>query len=258
MQITSIQLETDDRPKDESIGHAHRLIDEAPDSDLILLPEIWPCGYFSFNRYRDESEPVDGPTVKGLRQKARERNCYILMGSFVENDAGRLYNTTVLLDPQGKIAARYRKIHLFGYQSDERRILTPGRDVVVTRTPWGVSGFSTCYDLRFPELFRKMVDRGAEFFLIPSAWPLARLDAWRLFNRARAHENLAWLVACNCAGTNAGNRYAGHSMIVDPMGRVVAEGGQDEQLVTAQIDPGLVKSARRQFSALEDRVPELR
>ena len=258
MKITSIQLEIGDRSKDENISHAHRMIDRAPDSDLIVLPEIWPCGYFSFNRYRDESEPVDGPTIEGLRQKARARNCHILMGSFVENEGGRLYNSTLLLDPQGEIVACYRKIHLFGYQSEERRLLTPGRDVVVTRTPWGVSGFSTCYDLRFPELFRRMVDLGAEFFLIPSAWPLARLDAWRLFNRARAHENLAWLVSCNCAGTNAGSRYAGHSMIVDPLGRVIAEGGQDEQMVSAQIDPQLVKSTRRQFSALNDRVAELR
>ncbi len=258
MKITSIQLEPADRPKDENIAHAHRLIDRAPDSDLILLPEIWPCGYFSFNRYRDASEPVDGPLVQGLRQKARQRNCHLLMGSFVENDGGVLYNSTLLLDRQGEIIAHYRKIHLFGYQSEERRLLTPGRKVVVTRTPWGVSGFSTCYDLRFPELFRRMVDLGAEFFLVPSAWPLARLEAWRLFNRARAHENLAWLVSCNCAGTNAGSRYAGHSMIVDPTGRVIAEGGEDEQLVTAEIDPRLVKTTRRQFSALDDRVAELR
>jgi len=254
MKVSSIQLEIIDRSKDENIKHALSMLDRLPDSDLILLPEIWSSGYFSFDRYQAESEPVDGPTVTAFSNKAVERRCHILMGSFVENDGGHLYNTTLLLDPDGNIAARYRKIHLFGYQSDEKKILTSGQDIVVVDTPWGPSGFSTCYDLRFPELFRRMVDRGAKFFLIPSAWPMARLDAWRLFNRARALENLAFLISCNCAGVNAGIQYAGHSMIVDPLGQVVAEGGEKEEIVTAEIDPGLVDSAREEFSFLDNRV----
>ena len=254
MKVSSIQLEITDRSKEENVKHALVTLDGVPDSDLILLPEIWPTGYFSFDRYQAESEPVDGPTVEIFRKKADERRCHILMGSFVENDDGHIYNTALLLDPEGNTAARYRKIHLFGYQSDERKILSAGRDVVVVDTPWGPSGFSTCYDLRFPELFRLMVDRGAKFFLIPSAWPMARLDAWRLFNRARAHENLAYLISCNCAGNNAGTQYAGHSMILDPLGQVIAEGGEKEEVVTAEIDPGLVDSARGELSFLDNRV----
>ena len=254
MKVSSIQLEITDRSKDENLKYALDTLDGVSDSELILLPEIWPSGYFSFDRYQAESEPVDGPTVEIFRNKARERKCHILMGSFVENDDGHIYNTALLLDPEGNTAARYRKIHLFGYQSDERKILSAGRDVVVVDTPWGPSGFSTCYDLRFPELFRLMVDRGAKFFLIPSAWPMARLDAWRLFNRARAHENLAYLISCNCAGNNAGTQYAGHSMILDPLGQVIADGGEKEDVVTAEIDPGLVDSVRREFSFLDNRV----
>ena len=253
-KVSSIQLEITDRSKEENVKHALVTLDGVPDSDLILLPEIWPTGYFSFDRYQAESEPVDGPTVEIFRKKADERKCHILMGSFVENDDGHIYNTALLLDLEGNTAARYRKIHLFGYQSDERKILSAGRDVVVVDTPWGPSGFSTCYDLRFPELFRLMVDRGAKFFLIPSAWPMARLDAWRLFNRARAHENLAYLISCNCAGNNAGTQYAGHSMILDPLGQVIAEGGEKEEVVTAEIDPGLVDSVRSEFSFLDNRV----
>ncbi len=254
MKVSSIQLEVTGRPKDDNVQHALDILDGLPGSDLILLPEIWPCGYFSFDRYEAESEPIDGPTVKAFAQKAVERKCHILMGSFVENDRGNIHNTALLLDPKGNPIARYRKIHLFGYQSAERDILTAGRDVVVADTPWGLSGFSTCYDLRFPELFRLMTDRGVTVFLIPSAWPMARLDAWRLFNRARAHENLAYLISCNCAGTNAGTQYAGHSMMVDPMGQVVAEGGEKEEVVTAEIDPALVASVRKEFSFLDNRV----
>ncbi len=254
MKITSIQLEIVDQSKEKNIEDALRMVDRAPQSDLILLPEIWPCGYFSFERYREESEPVDGPTVAAFSQKARERTCHILMGSFVENDSDRLYNTSLLLDSTGKLLARYRKIHLFGYQSQERKLLTAGTEVGVVDAPWGASGLSTCYDLRFPELFRRMTEQGAGFFLIPSAWPMARLEAWRLFNRARAHENLAYLVSCNCAGTNAGIRYAGHSMVVDPLGRVIAEGGDQADVVTAEIDPALVASVRKEYSFLNDRV----
>lgn len=254
MKISSIQLAMADRPKKENIEHALKLLDQAPQSDLILLPEIWPCGFLSFDRYRSESEAVDGPTVNLFSEKALERKCHILMGSIVESEGENLYNTCILLDPQGNVVARYRKIHLFSYQSQENKILTAGKEISVTDTPWGASGFSTCYDLRFPELYRQMVAKGAEFFLIPSAWPQLRLEAWRLFNRARAHENLAYLISCNCAGMNQGKEYAGHSMIVDPLGRIVAEGGSGEEIVCAEIDPAIVNSIRAEYGFLNDRV----
>ena len=254
MRVTSIQLGMEDRPKDETVAHALGLVNQASGSDLILLPEIWPCGFFSFDRYRSDSETLEGPTVTAFRQKARDQNAHILMGSLVEQEGQNFYNTTIFINPEGEIAARYRKIHLFGYQSDETRILTPGQEVVVIDTLWGTCGFSTCYDLRFPELFRRMVDQGARLFLVASAWPLVRLEAWKLFNRARAHENLAFLVSCNAAGFNDGKQYAGHSMIVDPLGQIVAEGSEQEELVSAEIDPGLVDTVRQDFSALDDRV----
>jgi predicted amidohydrolase len=254
MKVASIQLEMSDRTKAETIEAVLGRIDQVPAVDLILLPEIWTCGFFAFDRYAADSEPLDGPTVRAFRQKARERRCHIVMGSLVEREGDGLFNTTVFIGPDGEVIARYRKIHLFGYQSDETKLLTPGAEVVVTDTPWGRAGFSTCYDLRFPELFRRMVDRGAEIFFIPSAWPLARIEAWRLFNRARAHENLAFLVSCNCAGEDAGKRYGGHSMIVDPWGKVLAEGGEDAEVVTAEIDVRDAGRARAEFPALADRV----
>ena len=253
MHVASIQLEMADRPKGETIAHAMAVIDGVPATDLLLMPEIWPSGFFCFDRYDADAEPLDGPTVGAFRAKARELRCHLFMGSLVERCDGTLYNTSVFIGPDGDILATYRKIHLFGYQSDEARLLTPGSEIAVVDTPWGRTGFSTCYDLRFPELFRRMVDQGAEVFLVASAWPLARIEAWRLFNRARAHENLAFLISCNCAGQNAGKPYGGHSMIVDPWGRVLAEGGQGGEVVTAEIDPSLVPQARKEFPALSDR-----
>ncbi len=129
MRVTCLQLAMTDRPKEKNVEHALGMIDRAPQSDLILLPEIWPCGFFSFDRYERDSEIINGPIVKAFKDKARQKNCYIFMGSMVENDGGQLFNTSIFLNPEGDIAARYRKIHLFGYQSEETAILTPGRDI---------------------------------------------------------------------------------------------------------------------------------
>ncbi len=254
VRITSIQLEIKDRPKEKTLEHILELLEKVLSSDLILLPELWPCGYFSFDRYWNDSEPLDGPTVKALKQKAVELKSHILMGSIVEREGRNLFNTSLLLNPQGQIIARYRKIHLFGYQSDEKRLLRRGEEIVVAETPWGKAGLSTCYDLRFPEFYRKMLDEGATFFLVASAWPKARLEAWSLFNRVRAHENLAYLFSCNCAGFNGGQQYAGHSMFVDPLGRVMVEGEEEECFISTEVDMSLVDSVRKEFSALYDRV----
>src|SRR3954468_20027482 len=106
MRVTSIQVEIEDRSKGETLRHVLSLLDRARGSDLILLPELWPCGYFSFSRYAAESEPQDGPTVQALGRKARELDAYLFAGSFVEREGDRLFNTSLLLDPDGQLAAR--------------------------------------------------------------------------------------------------------------------------------------------------------
>ena len=254
MQVTSIQMEMRGRSKADNLAHVLKLLKGAPKSDLYLLPEIWTSGFFNFDRYRPESETLEGPVVRALQGAAKERNCHIYMGSMVEREGDRLFNTSLLLDPRGEIIGRYRKVHLFGYQSREKEILTPGREVAVVETPWGPAGLSTCYDLRFPEFYRKMLDRGARLFLVASAWPRIRLDAWILFNRVRALENLSYLFSCNGAGSDRGTEYGGHSMLVSPLGAVEAEGGDGESYVSAKVDPDLVDVARRDFTALQDRV----
>jgi len=254
MRVTSVQLEIKDQEKEKTLEYVLKILSQIPTSDLILLPELWPCGYLSFDRYRDESEPIDGPTVKALKRKAIELESHIFMGSIVEKDRHNLFNTTLLLNPQGQIIARYRKIHLFGYQSQESEILSRGEDLVVVDTPWGIAGISTCYDLRFPELYRRMVDQGAQFFLVAAAWPYPRLEAWILLNRVRALENVAYLFSCNCGGLNRGRQYVGHSMFIDPWGTIIAGGGDGECIVSAEVDVGSVDSVRNDFRVLDDRV----
>ena len=254
IKILSVQLRVGDETKEERVQRVEALLDQAGGADLVILPEIWNVGYFCFDSYEKEAEPADGPTFSRMARKAKKNGFYLHMGSFVEKKDGSLFNTSVLIDRGGKAVAVYRKIHLYGYGSKEAQILTRGEEITVVDTNFGKVGMSTCYDLRFPELFRKMVDRGAELFLIASGWPYPRLEHWLMFNRIRAIENTAFLVSSNCVGINRGLHFCGHSMVVDPWGVIVAGGGDEECFVKAEIDLKRVAATRKEFPALSDRV----
>ena len=255
MKVSSIQLEMkDDRSKEETIEYALAMMDKASSSDLIILPEIWNIGFFAYDKYISESEPIDGPTATAVSMKARELGSYIYSGSFVEKRDGKYFNTSILFNRKGEKVGEYRKIHLFSYRSREPEILTPGSDITVLDSEFGKVGLSTCYDLRFPELYRAMVDKGAELFLVTSGWPFPRLSHWLVLNQARAIENTCFLVSCNAAGVQKGTRFLGHSQIVDPWGVVIAGSAHEGRIINAEIDPGLVSRTRQEFPALRDRV----
>lgn len=259
MNVAMLQLEVNDnRSKDERIQHVRDILAgvyrENRQPHLILLPEIWGTGFFNFDNYNNESEETEGQTYSALAPWAEKLGCYILTGSFVEKEGKNLFNTSLLIDTDGNIAARYRKIHLFGYRSREPEVLAPGSRITVAQTKYGVWGITTCYDLRFPELYRKMVDKGAEAFLVVAAWPMPRLEHWVVFNKARAVENQCFLISCNCAGSHGGVTFGGNSMVVDPWGECIASAGEKEAVVWAEIDPGEVKRNRSTFPVLKDRV----
>jgi predicted amidohydrolase len=254
-RAVSLQISVSDgESKQERIARVDRILSRIGQADLIVLPEIWATGYFNFERYHQESEDLSGPTVALAAAHARRLGAYILAGSFVEKADDGYYNTSVLLDRKGEVIETYRKIHLFGYQSEEPRVLKRGDRVVVARTDIGNLGIATCYDLRFPELFRMMVDRGAEVFLIASAWPYPRVEHWIELNRVRAFENQCYLVSANCVGVSKGKQYAGHSYIVDPWGVILAGSGDFEAVLFAELDLGYLQQARTTFPVLQDRV----
>ena len=253
MQIASIQMSVVENDKLATIEKAIKSIYKAKDADLIILPELWNIGFMSFDRYVPEAEKKDGPTLSTMRDLAEELKVYIHTGSFVEEEEGKYFNSSYLLSPNGEILGNYRKIHLYGYNSKETHILDGGNKIIVVDTPLGKVGLSTCYDLRFPELFRRMVEKGAELFLVCSAWPYPRLEHWIILNRVRALENQAFLVSSNTVGVNAGVQIVGHSMMVDPWGVIVSSGGDEEVIIRAEVDLKNVKKAREQFPALADR-----
>lgn len=249
-----VQLEIGSRSKEESLACVLELTAQAGGADLILLPELWNVGYLNFDRYDAESELLTGPTMAALARRARELRAYILAGSIVERAGSRLYNASPLFGPTGGLITAYRKIHLFGYRSREKELLTAGDEVVVAQTELGTFGLSICYDLRFPELYRAQVERGAEALLVVAAWPPARIEHWRLLARGRAVENQAFLLGCNAAGP----RYGGHSLIVSPQGEILREAGETEEVLEIELDLEEVARLRAEFPALADRSPLFR
>jgi predicted amidohydrolase len=255
MRIHALQLSTDlAEPPDRRVERACALVRAQAGADLVLLPELWLPGGFAFGTFADLAEPLDGPLVARLSAEARRLGAWLHGGSMVERaDDGRLFNTSLLLRPDGSLAATYRKLHLFGFSGGETTVLSAGSEVVTVDVDGTCVALATCYDLRFPELFRTFVDRGAELFLVPAAWPTPRIAHWSLLARARAVEDQAYVVACNGSGEQVGLRMGGRSVVVDPWGTVLAEAGEDEQVLAVELDLALVAKTRADFPVLADR-----
>jgi predicted amidohydrolase len=224
-------------------------------ADLVVLPELWTTGAFAFDAFSREAEPLEGPTYEAMAKAASDAGVWLHAGSIPERDPeGPLYNTSLVFSPSGDLAAAYRKIHRFGFDKGEAVLMGRGHELVTVRLPGTTLGLATCYDLRFPELFRGLVDAGAETLLVPAGWPERRRAHWTLLAQARAVENQAFVLACGTAGTHAGVPQAGHSIVVDPWGEVLGQAGAGEEALTVDFDPAKVATTREQFPALKDRV----
>lgn len=253
-RVALVQLEIrQDESRETRISRVESILTGLANADLVILPEIWATGYHNFALYKQESEPLDGQFARSMAALARKSQTYLLAGSMVEKDGFQHYNTSLLFDREGNLVAWYRKIHLFRWDSIEASLLNPGNDVVVADTDGGRVCLSTCYDLRFPEIYREAVSKGAEIITVVAAWPLSRVEHWLLLARARAIENQAFVLACNCAGRLGSSRYAGHSLAIDPWGRIIAVAGYQPQVLRFEIDRGQLLETRRNFPVLSDR-----
>jgi predicted amidohydrolase len=254
VRVCLIQLDVSLRaPMPERLEHAAELIGRCAGADLVVLPELWAHGAWAFDNWGELAEPLHGPTLEALCAAAKSAGVRLHGGTILERDGDQLFNTAVLIEPDGSLHGRYRKIHRFGFDSGEAALVSAGEE----RVSWALGGVTaavaTCYDLRFPELFRAAVPE-AELIVLASSWPRKRDDHWRLLARARAVENLVYVLACDACGTQAGVEQAGYSVVVDPWGEVVAEASPtDEQVLDVTIDPARVAEVREQFPALRDR-----
>ncbi|MGW2615612.1 carbon-nitrogen family hydrolase [Streptomyces sp. NPDC001500] len=264
MRASLIQIAVEEGESVESRrSRAAALVrEQAGAADLVVLPELWTTGAFAYEGFADEAESLDGPTAEAMAKAASDAGVWLHAGSIPErasSDGGSaLYNTSLVFSPSGELVASYRKIHRFGFDKGEAVLMAAGEDLVTVRLPETTLGIATCYDLRFPELFRGLVDAGAETLVIPAGWPERRRAHWTLLAQARAVENQAFVLACGTAGTHAGVPQAGHSIVVDPWGEVLAEAGRVEEVLTVDFDPAKAAVTREQFPALKDRVLGLR
>ncbi|MFK0236537.1 carbon-nitrogen family hydrolase [Streptomyces vinaceus] len=255
MRASLIQIAVSDG---ESVAsrraRAADLVREQSGSDLVVLPELWTVGAFAYEQFETEAEPLDGPTYEAMSKAASDAGVWLHAGSVVERAGdGSLYNTALVLSPAGELAATYRKIHRFGFDQGEAVLMSAGESLTTVTLPEQVLGIATCYDLRFPELFRGLVDAGATTMVVAAGWPARRRAHWTLLSRARAVEDQSYVLACGLAGTHAGVEQAGHSLVVDPWGEVLAEAGPGEDVLTVDLDPSKVAETREQFPALKDR-----
>ncbi|MBM6403349.1 apolipoprotein acyltransferase [Phycicoccus sp. CSK15P-2] len=266
MRIAVVQLAYDDEePFAARVERVAALVAGLAGHDLVVLPELWAPTGFDYRRWDAEAQPLDGPWAAAMTDAARAVGGTLHAGSFVERlpepgpDGNDLANTSLVLAADGTRLAVYRKVHRFGFGNGEPKLMEAGEDVVVVDLPDGAggvvrTGLSTCYDLRFPELYRRQQEAGTELLVVPAAWPLARVGHWTLLGRARAVENQCVVVQGNTGGTHARTPMGGHSQVVSATGEVLAEAAHtDETVLSVDVDLAATAEYRDAFPVLADR-----
>lgn len=219
---------------------------------LLVFPELWSC---SLPRRRLPEMAAHTPRViEGFKDLAR-RYGVVLAGSLPEAADGKIYNTDYVIDSNGEIAGEYRKIHLFSL-FEENLYFERGKAPLICSTSAGRLGIMICYDLRFPELARRLALEGAEILCVSALWPRERIEHWSLLLRSRAVENQMFAVGCNGCGREGEIRYGGHSAVISPTADVLAEGGDREELVLARLELDQIRAFRERITCFEDRAPE--
>lgn len=262
-RVAAIQMQSTPYRRD-NLAQARALLDEAlkNDPNIVAFPENMTLLTNDSNLVRESAETLKGPTIQTLQEWAAEEDIWLLAGSLpLIAPGGKIYNSSVLFSPEGEIHARYDKIHLFDVDVPgdqkylESKNVKPGTKVVTAETPWGNLGLSVCYDIRFPELYRKHASAGAHAIFIPAAFTAITGAAhWDILTRARAVENQCYVIAPGQTGSPyPGRECYGHTRIVDPWGRVVAERPGGIGVVWADLDYGMMDVIRADLPALKHR-----
>ena len=249
MHVAGVQLDIAWENKRANHDRVRTLVAGVPKGALIVLPEMFSTG-FSMN-VPGIAEGEARETETFLASLAREREAYVLGGVVTARTDGKGLNQALVLDPQGKELVRYTKIHPFSF-AGETNHYAQGTGVLL----FPLGGFTVapfvCYDLRFPEIFRNAVRRGAQLFTVIANWPAPREAHWVALLKARAIENQAYVVGVNRCGKDPKLAYSGRSLIVDPKGEVLADAGNSEGVIAADLDVAPLLEYRKTFPALDD------
>jgi len=268
LRTAVVQLNSRDNPA-ENLATVDCLLDQAAGMGalFVALPEFWT--YLGpYAGFAEAAQTIPGPAIERLQEKAYRYKMIVHGGSIIERHpdlVGKFYNTSVLIDTNGEIVARYRKIHLFdvdlanGEKHHESERIAPGDEIVTAEINGITFGLSVCYDLRFPELFRSLAMRGAQILMVPAGFTLhTGRDHWEVLLRARAIENLCYVVAPAHVGKYPPDRQCfGRSMIVDPWGLVLAQAQDVPTVIIADIDLAQIERVRAQLPCLEHRRPQI-
>ncbi len=257
MKVSLLQLDITlaDRARNSDLVRRRLAEAMAAGPDVVVLPELWDFGFYPKNAL--ELGDVGGEWSKEfLGGLARQYNVNLVGGSIINRDGDAIKNTSLVFDRTGNEIARYDKVHLFSPTRENERFRPGDRPVLFTLD--GVRcGVVICYDIRFPEFIRRYALSGAEILFIPAAWPHPRSGHWRLLNIARAVENQFFVAAVNQCGPVGKTRFAGGSLLVDPWGEVLAEGGGDEAIVQADFDLNVIPDVREHIDVYRDRRPDI-
>lgn len=257
MKIALIQMDIVFGNPLENFQHAERLIDRAMEQtpDVIVLPELWTTGYDLVNLPKTSDREANS-TIEFLKRKAKEHQVHFVGGSIANQLDDGIYNTLLIINRDGELVHQYSKLHLFQLM-DEHLHLKAGQNQGVFSLDNHTFAGQICYDIRFPEWIRTHVLAGAEAIFVVAEWPLPRLHHWKTLLTARAIENQCYVIACNCSGSNPDNIFAGHSLIIDPWGEIVAEASEVEEIIYGEIDLNKVRSVRKTIPIFDDRKPDL-
>lgn len=240
---------------DANLGYVRAALKRAAErgAQLAVLPEMWPTG-FAYKTLNELARRT--PAIVGELLELSRTLKLVICGSMPEPDGeDKVFNTVFLAD-NGRLAGVYRKIHLFSLLKEDQAFAS-GDKWLLADTTIGKVGVIICYDMRFPELSRRLALEGAQVICIPAEWPKPREEHWRALVRARAIENQLFVVACNACGLTGKLDFFGMSMIVGPKGEVLAEAGEEEGEIIASLDMELMEEWRAQIPCFNDRRPEL-
>lgn len=252
--------------KEKNREKASAMIREAAvkGAEMVILPEMWNCPY-SNDYFPEFAEEEGGATYRFLSEEAKSNKIWLVGGSIPEREGEKVYNTSYSFNPEGEKIGKHRKIHLFdidiagGIRFMESETLTAGENITVIETSFGKVGVAICFDVRFPELFRRMALEGVRLIVLPGAFNMTTGPAhWELTMRARALDNQVYLAACSPARDTGGPYIAfGNSLVANPWGELCGKTDAGESIVYANLDSNYIEAIREQLPLLKARRPEL-
>ena len=258
MKIACLQMDVALGDVEENFSRAEGLIRKAMETgpDVLVLPETWNTGFFPKENLAELSDQDCDRVKEKIGALAKAFHVNIVAGSVANCRDGKVYNTACVFDREGQLVAGYDKTHLFSPMGEDRYFAAG--DHLCSFSLDGVQcGILICYDLRFPELTRSLALEGLEMLFVVSQWPDVRIPHLQTLTAARAIENQIFLVCCNGCGQAGNTRYGGHSSILDPLGKPIAQAGVSQQILTANCDLQILTSIRGSIPVFQDRRPEL-